>query len=45
MRMRVLKYYIERRPRVWWHVDGRKRFDLRYSPFIRAMWQVGNYHP
>ena len=30
-------------PAVWWYVMGRKNFDTRYSPAIRAMWQVGNY--
>jgi hypothetical protein len=34
---------IDRKPNVWWYVQGRKLFDTRYSTAIRRMWGCGNY--
>jgi hypothetical protein len=42
-RLRVLKASIPRAPLFAWHVAGRKLFESRYSPAIRAMWGLGDY--
>lgn len=42
-RLRVLKHRIPRTPLFAWHVAGRKLFDTKYSPAIRAMWGLGRY--
>lgn len=40
---RPLRRYVKRRPMVWWQVQGRKMFDTKYSPALRAMWGCGKY--
>lgn len=41
-RVHPLKHTVPIRPRVWWHVTGRKMFG-RESPMIRNSWKVGTY--
>ena len=43
MRCHLHKHYVWRQPTIAWHVQGRKLFDTRFSPKIRAMWKVGDY--
>lgn len=42
-RFGVLKARLPIVPRFAWHVAGRKQFDMRYSPALRAMWGLGRY--
>ncbi|WP_153816601.1 hypothetical protein [Rhizobium sp. rho-13.1] len=42
-RFKVLRYRLARVPIIALHVNGRKLFDKRYTPAIRAMWKVGDY--
>jgi len=42
-RFKVLRYRVARVPLVSFYVNGRKAFDRRHSPAIRAMWKVGDY--
>lgn len=43
-RLRVLRHQVERRPLVWWHVEGRRAFAMPWiSKAVRDAWSVGNY--
>jgi hypothetical protein len=42
-RFKILKHRLPIVPRFAHHVAGRKQFDTRYSPAIRAMWGIGDY--